>query len=114
MKWYLAALKKYATFSGRAHRSEFWFYVLFTFIVSVVLAIIDTVLGTVFLGPIYSLATLLPSLAVGARRLHDTGRSGWWQLIGIVPLIGVIVLIVFFVGSGKPESNQYGDPPPPA
>jgi uncharacterized membrane protein YhaH (DUF805 family) len=113
MKWYLAVLKNYVGFSGRAHRSEFWFYMLFTLIVSIVLAIVDS-LGTVFLGAIYALATLLPGIAVTARRLHDTSRSGWWMLISLIPLIGTIILIVFCVGDTKPETNKWGPPPTPA
>lgn len=114
MKWYIGAFKKYATFSGRAHRSEFWFFVLFHFIVTIVANIIDAVIGLPIVGGIYFLASFLPAIAVTARRLHDTGRSGWWQLIGLIPLIGVIVLIVFCASSGKPEANQFGEAPAPA
>jgi uncharacterized membrane protein YhaH (DUF805 family) len=109
--WYLAVLKKYAVFSGRARRKEFWMFVLINFIVAVALGVVDMMLGTVFLGFIYALATIIPSLAVGARRLHDIGRTGWWQLIGLVPLIGLIVLIVFFVTDSNPGDNQYGPNP---
>ena len=111
MDWYLAVLKKYAVFSGRARRKEFWMFVLINFIVAVALGVVDMMLGTVFLGFIYALATIIPSLAVGARRLHDIGRTGWWQLIGLVPLIGLIVLIVFFVTDSNPGDNQYGPNP---
>ena len=111
MDWYLAVLKKYAVFSGRARRKEFWMFVLINFIVAVALGVVDMMLGTVFLGFIYALATIIPSLAVGARRLHDIGKTGWWQLIGLVPLIGLIVLIVFFVMDSNPGDNQYGPNP---
>jgi uncharacterized membrane protein YhaH (DUF805 family) len=111
--------KKYVDFSGRARRSEYWYFFLFTIIVSIVAGIIDGILGTRgsgttggtgLVGGIASLALLLPGLGVGARRLHDTGRSGWWLLIGLIPLIGAIVLLVFFVQDSHPD-NQYGPNP---
>ena len=105
MKWYLAVLKKYAEFNGRAGREEFWMFVLINFLVSLILSIIRP------LGLIYGLAVLVPSLAVGARRLHDTGRSGWFQLLVLIPLIGPIVLIVFAAQDGQPGDNQYGSNP---
>ena len=111
MNWYLGVLKKYAEFSGRARRKEFWMYTLFNFIIMIVLSIIDGVIGIPILGGIYALAVLLPGIAVGARRLHDIGKSGWWLLIGLVPFIGVIVLIIFFVMDSNPGDNQYGPNP---
>jgi uncharacterized membrane protein YhaH (DUF805 family) len=117
MDWYIGVLKKYAVFDGRARRKEYWMFFLFNFIVSIVLGIIDGVIGTGgngsvgILGGLYALAVLLPSIGVGIRRLHDTGRSGWWLLIGFVPLIGVLVLIFFFVTAGNPGPNQYGEDP---
>ncbi len=104
--------------SGRARRSEYWFFILFTAIVGAVGGILDAILGTRSgmyggTGPIQGilqLALLLPTLAVGARRLHDTGRSGWWLLIGLIPLVGWIILIVFFVQDSHP-ANQYGPNP---
>ncbi len=87
---------KYADFNGRATRSEFWWFVLFLVLVSLGLSIISAILSALF-----SLAILLPSITVSTRRLHDTGRSGWWQLIGFVPIIGWIVLIVFMAQEGK-------------
>jgi len=115
MNWYIGALKKYAVFSGRAQRSEFWYFVLFNIIVSVVLSLIDRILGTTYgsagagiLSSIYSLAVLIPSIAVAVRRLHDTDRSGWWILIGLIPIIGWIVLIVFYVKDSQPGENKYG------
>lgn len=119
-------LSKYATFSGRAQRSEFWWFILFVWLVSIALSIVDsTLFGTtvvteggfsastntpIFSG-IFSLAMLLPNLAVGARRLHDTNRSGWWLLIGLIPLIGFIVLIVFFATTGTRGANRFGPDP---
>ena len=105
-KWYPEVLKKYAVFDGRAHREEFWTYTLVSVIVSLVLHMVLGILGT-----IYNFAVLVPSLAVGARRLHDTGRSGWWQLIGLVPLIGIIVLIVFWAQDSQPGANEHGANP---
>jgi uncharacterized membrane protein YhaH (DUF805 family) len=111
-------LQKYASFSGRARRSEYWFFALFTAIVSAVGAVLDAASGLSDgffsgTGPIQGvldLALLLPGLAVGARRLHDTGRTGWWQLIGIIPIIGWVVLLVFFVQNSHP-ANQHGPNP---
>jgi uncharacterized membrane protein YhaH (DUF805 family) len=116
MDWYLGVLKKYAEFKGRARRREFWMFALFNFIISLVLSIIDRVIGNPemglgILGTLYALAVLLPSLAVGVRRLHDTGRSGWWLLIGLIPCIGLIVLIIFTVEDSQAGDNQYGPNP---
>ena len=105
-------------FSGRSRRKEYWYFVLFNIIVSIVLAGIDALLGTFssasnigLLSGIYSLAVLIPTLAVSVRRLHDIDRSGWWILIGLVPLIGAIVLLVFALLEGTPGSNRYGPNP---
>ena len=119
MSWYLEALKKYAVFSGRSRRREYWYFVLFNIIVSIVLGAIDGLLlgtldsgmGVGLLSGIYSLAVLIPTLAVTVRRLHDIDRSGWWILIGLVPLIGVIVLLVFALLDGTPGDNRYGPNP---
>ena len=118
MNWYFEVLKKYAVFSGRARRKEYWFFVLFNIIISIILAVIDGVTGTLdpasgmgLLGLIYTLAILIPALAVSVRRLHDTGRSGWWLLILLIPLIGTIVILIFMVQDSKPEENQYGPNP---
>ena len=112
MEWYFIVLKNYAEFSGRARRKEYWFFVLFSVIISFVLGFIDGFAGLGgILGGIYALAVLIPSIAVGVRRLHDTGRTGWWLLVGLIPLIGFIILIVFMVGDSEPGSNQYGPNP---
>ncbi|MEU9131470.1 DUF805 domain-containing protein [Kitasatospora sp. NPDC048540] len=111
MDWYLAVLKNYVGFSGRARRQEFWMFALVNIIISIVLAVIDNVAGTAVLGSIYALAVLLPSIAVGIRRLHDTNRSGWWVLISLIPFIGSIILIVFLATEGQPNDNQYGPNP---
>ena len=118
MNWYLEVLKKYAVFNGRARRKEYWYFVLFNTLISIVLAIIDGLTGSFslevgmgLLGGIYALAVLIPSIAVSVRRLHDTGHSGWWILIALVPLIGAIVLLVFMVQDSHPDENQYGPNP---
>ncbi|MGZ8252227.1 MAG: DUF805 domain-containing protein [Methylophilaceae bacterium] len=101
-----ACFSKYADFNGRAKRPEYWWFALFTLLVSLGLGIVSDIVSALF-----SLATLLPSLAVGARRLHDTKRSGWWQLLWLVPVIGWIVVIVFLVQEGTTEANEYGSTP---
>jgi uncharacterized membrane protein YhaH (DUF805 family) len=118
MNWYLGALKRYADFAGRARRREYWFFVLFNLIISAVLSIIDMFVGTYsasagigVLAGIYTLAVLLPGIGVSIRRLHDTGRSGWWLLIVLVPLVGAIVLLVFMVLDSQPGANAYGPNP---
>ena len=118
MNWFMTVLRKYAVFEGRARRREYWFFVLFYILISVVLAVVDRMLGTYdetygmgALGALFCLGLLIPSIAVGARRLHDTGRSGWWLLVGFIPVIGVIVLIVFFVLDSQPGTNAYGPNP---
>jgi len=101
--------KNYATFSNRATRAENWWWVLFTILGVTALTVIENLAGipTVLSG-IFRIATLIPSLAVGARRLHDINKSGWWQLLLVVILIGWIILIVWMVKQGDRESNKYG------
>ncbi|OOH89288.1 hypothetical protein BMT54_06885 [Pasteurellaceae bacterium 15-036681] len=126
MNWYLEVLKKYATFTGRARRKEYWFFMLFNMIASIVLSVIDVAIGTIdyqsglgIISGIYTLAVFIPSLAVTVRRLHDTGRSGWWLLITLLPLIGLIVLLVFMCMDSQSGnaldsttgSNKYGENP---
>ena len=119
MSWFLLALKKYAVFSGRSRRREFWFFMLFYFIILVALAFIDGSMAASASGPgsagllstIFALAMLIPNLAVTVRRLHDTGRTGWWVLIGLIPVIGGIVLLVFMCLDSEAGSNQYGASP---
>jgi uncharacterized membrane protein YhaH (DUF805 family) len=108
----LAVLKNYAGFAGRARRTEYWMFFLINLIIVVVLDVIGMIikLGT-YLGLIYSLAVLIPALAVAVRRLHDTGRSGWWVLISLIPLVGTIILIVFLATEGQSGNNQYGPDP---
>jgi uncharacterized membrane protein YhaH (DUF805 family) len=124
MSWYTAVLKKYAVFSGRARRKEYWMFVLFNVIFSFAAIILDLVLfsknnsQTRIFSTLYSLAVLVPSIAVGVRRLHDIGKSGWWFFISLIPLIGSIWLLVLFVTDSQPGTNKYGPNPketvPPA
>lgn len=118
MNWYIKVLKNYAVFSGRAQRAEYWWFVLFNIIISIVLGVVDGATGTFspesgvgLLGGIYSLAVLLPGLGVSIRRLHDTGRTGWWLLIALIPIIGLLVVLVFMIFDSEPGENQYGPNP---
>lgn len=118
MNWYLEVLKKYAVFSGRARRKEYWMFVLFNMIVAIVAMIVDNVLGIaiegVGYGPIYilyGLAVLLPGLGVSIRRLHDVGKSGWFLFISLIPIIGGIWLLVVMCGDSMAGDNQYGANP---
>ena len=123
MNWYLEVLKKYAVFSGRARRTEFWTFTLVNIAVATLLAFVDNssgmtvstgvtaAYGVGILSSLYSLAVLVPHLAVTVRRLHDTGRSGWWWLIGLVPIIGAVVLLIFAAQDSQPGSNEYGANP---
>lgn len=117
MNWYLDVLKKYFVFQGRARRKEYWMFTLFSVLIYIALMIIEGILGMGgegglgLLSSLYSLGVLLPSLGVAVRRLHDTNRSGWWLLIGLIPILGGIVLLVFMVLDSQPGTNQYGPNP---
>lgn len=118
MYWYWKVLQKYADFSGRAQRMEYWYFYLFTALITLALAILDVLIGSFdraagvgVLSGLYSLAVLIPNLAVTIRRLHDTNRSGWWFLIVLVPIVGGIVLIIFLLQDSTPGVNQYGANP---
>lgn len=110
-KYFLDVIKnQYVNFSGRVQRETYWMFALFNIAISIVLAIIDTVTGLGLLGFIFSLGVLLPSLGLAVRRLHDIGKTGWWLLISLVPLIGMIVLIIFLATDSHDE-NSYGPNP---
>lgn len=118
MNWYLAVLKNYAGFSGRARRKEYWMFTLFNMIFVIVAMILDNVLGIaiegVGYGPIYglyALAVLIPGLAVSVRRLHDVGKSGWMILIALIPIVGAIWLLVLMVTDSNLGENEYGPNP---
>lgn len=104
MNWYIEVMKKYAVFSGRARRKEYWMFFLFNMLFAFAIGFIAGLLGMPSLNMLYTLAILIPSIAVGVRRMHDTDRSGWWL---IVPVAGLIFL--FF--NGHPNDNQYGPDP---
>ena len=118
MNWYLYVLKNYATFSGRARRKEYWMFFLFNVLISLGLGVLDVVAGTYsveyetgFFSALYSLLVLIPSIAVSVRRLHDTNRSGWWVVISLIPIIGVLVLFVFTCFDSQPGTNRVGAKP---
>jgi uncharacterized membrane protein YhaH (DUF805 family) len=120
MNWYLVAFKKYAVFSGRARRKEYWFFVLFNTLIMIGLVVLEFLsglaikemgVGVGLITVLYGLVIFLPSLAVAVRRLHDTGRSGWWYLLSLVPLLGAIILIVFLATDSDYRANKYGPNP---
>ncbi|MEO5502076.1 MAG: DUF805 domain-containing protein [Ginsengibacter sp.] len=126
MQYYLDALKNYAKFSGRARRSAYWYFVLFNFIISIVAAIIDNLLGTTiklesaqgmmplpygYIYFIYAFLMIIPGLALSVRRLHDVGKSGWFIFIALIPLVGAIWLLVLFCTDSVPGANKYGPNP---
>lgn len=120
MKWYVKVLRQYADFGGRARRTEFWMFTLFSAIFSVVFAVIDPMAGLSLgqdptqpgvLRTIYTLAVLVPSLAVTVRRLHDIDHSGWWVLVGLIPVVGWVILLVWSCTDGTPEPNEWGPNP---
>ena len=125
MEWYLAVLKKYAVFDGRARRKEFWYFALINFLIFIPLIIIGVIIAAatamsdqfgyfaLMFIPLflYSLFIIVPSIAVTVRRLHDTNRSGWWYLINFVPWVGSVILFVFTVLDGTSGPNQYGPDP---
>ena len=109
-----SVFSKYATFSGRARRSEYWYFALFNFIISLVLSILFNVSGLKFfqiLSSLWSLAVLIPGLAVGVRRLHDINKPGPWILIALIPIVGWILLIVWYCKDSDPGENDYGPNP---
>ncbi|MHA2771378.1 DUF805 domain-containing protein [Vibrio harveyi] len=116
--WYYRVILNYSNFSSRARRQEYWYFTLVNVLVNLVMGIIDRVIGSVmqmdnfgFFGVIYALFIMIPSIAVTVRRLHDSGRTGWWALIAFVPIIGVLVLLYFLIQDSEEGSNQYGATP---
>jgi uncharacterized membrane protein YhaH (DUF805 family) len=105
--------KHYFDFNGRTRRTAFWYYMLVYVVIYIVLAIVQSVahMTTPIITSIFALALLLPTLGMEVRRLHDTNRSGWWVLIALVPLIGIILLIVWWAAAGTTGSNEYGPDP---
>lgn len=113
MNWYMKVIKDAVDFNGRSRRKEFWMFQLFNFIISIVLGVISAVVGDtdLVLSTMYGLMILIPSLSVLVRRLHDTGRSGWWFFIILIPFVGAVVLLVFECLDSEPGVNQYGQCP---
>lgn len=120
MHWYIEVLRKYAVFSGRARRMEYWMFFLVSAIISAILLVTDEFMGWKlemdgddlgFLSTLYHIAIIIPYLAVIIRRLHDTDRSGWWVLIALIPLVGAIVLLVFMILKGNEGDNRFGPDP---
>jgi uncharacterized membrane protein YhaH (DUF805 family) len=114
MNWYFEVWKKYANFGGRAGRQEYWYFVLFNILANILLGILAAIIGAkigMSLLGLYSLAVVIPSLAVSVRRLHDNGRSGWWLLISLIPAIGPILLLIFLLQGSQESENQYGPRP---
>lgn len=116
MNYYLEVWRKYAVFEGRARRKEWWYFTLANFAIVTPATVISTITAVSFsifsvLWLIYSLAALIPALAVSVRRLHDIGRSAWWMLVPFVPVVGLFVFLIFMVLPGDPEANEYGENP---
>ncbi|WP_201535694.1 DUF805 domain-containing protein [Psychrobacter ciconiae] len=113
LEWFQKGLRNYANFSGRARRKEYWYFYLVQIVIYIIASILDAIIFDSEIGLFYILAILglfLPGLAVTVRRLHDTSRSGWWILIGLVPLIGAILLLIWVASDTKPEMNRWGAP----
>lgn len=118
MSWYLKVLKQYADFRGRARRREYWWFALIHLLLIGLLVIFETILGfgdpvrkLGFLSGLYVLGAAVPAIAVTVRRLHDWGRTGWWVLIGVIPVLGVITLMVLMLIDSQPGDNEYGPNP---
>lgn len=123
MKWYLKVLQNYASFNGRARRSEYWYFVLFNLLFTIFAMILDRLLGLTFTSQtgmpfvfgyiylLYNLIVFIPSVAVAVRRLHDIGKSGWRFFIVLIPLIGGLVLLADFIKDSQPGENKYGPNP---
>lgn len=114
MNWYFEVLKKYFRFRGRASREEYWYFTLFHIMITAILTLVDLFLlgsaerGIGLLSTAYTILVFLPGITVSVRRLHDTNRSGWWLLISVVPLLGALLLLYWYIGEGTPGENQYG------
>ena len=113
LTWFLICVRhKYADFNGRARRKELWMYFLVYIILMVLLSCIEALLGIApLLSGILGLALFLPSFAVGVRRLHDVGKSGWWLFVSLIPIIGIIYILYLMIKDGQPEANQWGANP---
>ena len=110
MHWYQEALRKYADFSTRSRRREYWIFFLMNFVISFILGFIGGLIGMRWIGVVYAVFVFIPALAVSVRRLHDTGRTGWWLLIAPIPLVD-LVLLYFMLKDSDPGDNEYGPNP---
>jgi len=109
MEWYIGVLRQYAVYTGRARRKEYWMFFLINAIAAVILNVLDVLFSSFGLASlVYSLAVFLPAACVAIRRLHDTGRSGWWLLLCFIPVLGFLVLVFFLVLEGDNGENEYG------
>lgn len=112
MEWYKKALQNFAVFTGRAHRTEYWMFILIHFVILVAIGFIESTLGIGnFISGLYSIVLFIPLISAAVRRLHDTGRSGWWYLLMLIPFIGTIIVIVLLALDSEPGSNEYGPNP---
>ena len=111
MNWYLKVMKNYFNVNGRARRTEYWMFLLIYIGIAIVAGVIDSIIGLGLVGLLVVLAHLVPSITVGVRRLHDTGRSGWWLLVALIPLVGWLIAIYWAVKEGDPHDNAYGSNP---
>jgi len=105
-QYFMHALEQYATFSGKENRQSYWMFYLFYIVVLVGLNIVENVIGGMWLSSLYLLVMFIPTVSMTTRRLHDTNRSGWWQLIALLPVVGIIVLIIFLVQESSPAANK--------
>ena len=119
MNWFVQCTKNYASFAGRAGRKEYWHFFLMYILITILLTVVDAIIGKLdtktgvgLFSSLFALALLLPGLGVAIRRLHDIGRTGWWLLVGVIPLVGVILLLVFAAIKGDVAANKYGAVPP--
>ncbi len=117
MNWYMAVIRKYAEFNGRARRKEYWMFVLMNFLIGILIGIVGAIIGetggliSVSLSGLYTLFIFLPYWTVTVRRLHDTNKSGWWILINLIPFFGQIIMFIFMVIDSDPNENAYGPNP---
>ncbi|MCD9496485.1 DUF805 domain-containing protein [Photobacterium carnosum] len=118
MNWYFAVIRKYAQFQGRSRRKEFWFFTLINACISLACSLVDTTLqlptvmeGYGVLGALYAAFAFIPTVAVTVRRLHDQDRTGWWALIMLIPIVGILVLLYFMVQNSTEGSNRFGRNP---
>ena len=112
MHYYTDVLKKYAVFTGRARRQEFWMFFLCNLAVAVAVLLIDIAVGAgMILYCVYALAVAVPTIALAVRRLHDIGKSGWWYFVVLIPIAGFVWLVVLMATEGQPHANDYGPSP---